>query len=84
MLIVFTLAHADRLLQGHIDRLAAGLYFVGILFLGRADLHACAAAGAIFRSNLHGELHAGKFLALCVGALECRRCARPDVLHHRP
>ena len=57
------LAVQVRQLRLHVDRLVLDLRLV----LGRADVDAQAAAGAIVGSHLHDKLPAGELLALVVG-----------------
>ena len=49
---------------------------IGLIF-GRAGFHAQGAAGAIFRGNLDGVLHAGEFLELGISGLEGLRAPSP-------
>jgi len=69
--VVVALAETDGRLRAHIDRLEPGLGLV----LGRADLDAQAAAGAIFRGDLQGPFHAFPFRSPGVCALKGRRRA---------
>ena len=67
---VFPFGFPQRFLQGHIDGLAAGRLLVGIFFLGRAVEDAGAAAGAVFRGDLNGELHPANSLPLASALLK--------------